>query len=146
MPVAPAFALDPIPTVPNANVFGESIEGPRVDASSGAYTEKLALDIPPGRNNLQPDLSLQYNSQNTSDSEVGYGWSLSIPYIQRLNKTGSQDLYATSSYFTSSIEGELAIDGGITTSAPVTSFSTSPTILDTRYLTHSTASFSQRNI
>jgi Resolvase, N terminal domain len=39
---------------------------------------------------MQPDVSLIYNSRNTDqDSVVGYGWSLSIPYIERLNKTGS---------------------------------------------------------
>src|SRR5262249_7434666 len=87
--------------------------------------QKVPLDIPPGRNGLQPDVSLQYNSQNTSDSIVGYGWTLSIPYIQRLNKTGSQDLYGNNPYFTSSIDGELALDG----TTPVNSSST-PTIAD----------------
>ncbi len=58
-------------------------------------------------------------------SIVGYGWQLSIPYIQRLNKTGSQNLYATNSYFTSSIDGELINQA--------TSFNatTTPSITDT---------------
>ena len=57
---------------------------------------------------MQPTLTLDYNSQRTQDSIVGYGWQLSIPYIQRLNKTGSQNLYSTSSpYFSSSADGEL---------------------------------------
>src|SRR5262249_3947436 len=53
-------------------------------------------------------LKLEYNSQDTTnDNIVGYGWSLSIPYIQVLNKIGSQTLY-TAGYFTSPIDGELA--------------------------------------
>ncbi len=40
-------------------------------------------------------------------SPVGYGWSLSIPYIQRINKTGSQTLYGPSPFFTSSLDGEI---------------------------------------
>jgi RHS repeat-associated protein len=50
---------------------------------------------------------------------VGYGWQLSIPYIQRLNKTGSQNLYGSTPYFTSSLDGEL-VNGATTTSASTT--------------------------
>jgi hypothetical protein len=89
-----------------------------VDGSSGAFTQQIQIDAPPGRNGLQPNLSLQCSSQNTSDSMVGYGWSLSIPYIQRLNKTGSQDLYNVNT-FTSSAEGELVAS---TTQATTTAY------------------------
>jgi hypothetical protein len=82
---------------------------PQVNQQTGALTEKISLDIPPGRNGLQPDVSLEYNSQQTNqDSEVGYGWSFSVPYIERLNKTGSENLYGSTPYFTSSVDGELA--------------------------------------
>jgi Salmonella virulence plasmid 65kDa B protein len=127
-PIQPAFAAfgDGSPTITNPSVFTSS-DAPKVDGPSGAFTQRVPLDIPPGRNGLQPDVSLQYNSQNTQDSIVGYGWSLSTPYIQRLNKTGSQNLYNSSAvqYFTSSVEGELALDS--TTTPP----SSAPTILDT---------------
>jgi hypothetical protein len=128
-PVQPAFAAfgDGSPTITNPSVF-TSADAPKVDGPTGAFTQSVSLDIPPGRNGLQPDVSLQYNSQNTSDGIVGYGWSLSIPYIQRLNKTGSQNLYASSSYFTSSTDGELAFDG-VNTPAVVPAIS--PTIMDT---------------
>jgi len=66
---------------------------------------------------MQPDLALIYNSQDTAnDNIVGYGWSLSIPYIQVLNKYGSQSIY-NARYFTSSIDGELA-----TTSASTSTY------------------------
>jgi hypothetical protein len=119
-----AFATDYPPTVPNPNVFGGDTDAPRVDEPTGAFTQRMQLDIPPGRNGLQPDLAFQYNSQNTTDSIVGYGWSLSIPYIERLNKTGSENLYGNTPYFTSSIDGELASEA--TTTVP----NASPTILD----------------
>jgi hypothetical protein len=132
-PLSNAYASfgDGTPTIPNPSVFGQTIDQNHVDGASGAFTQKIALDIPPGRNGLQPDLSLQYNSQNTSDGIVGYGWSLDIPYIQRLNKTGSQDLYATSSYFTSSIDGEIIT---------ATSSGSAPSIQDTVPLTVHTVS------
>ena len=105
------------PTVPIPGIFTSQFA--HTDALTGAFTQKIPLDIPPGRNGLQPDLSLQYHSQRTDDSIVGYGWTLSIPYIQALNKTGSQDLhgaYGVSRYFTSSIDGELATTSTATSS------------------------------
>src|SRR5262252_2206359 len=105
-PALAAFG-DGSPTVPNSSVFTSRTSEPSVDGTTGAFTQQLSLYIPPGRNGLQPDISLQYNNQNTSDGIVGYGWSLPIPYIQRLNKTGSQDIYNSSSFFTASTEGEL---------------------------------------
>jgi RHS repeat-associated protein len=127
-PAQPALAAfgTGLPTVPNGNIFADSAL-PKVDGATGAFTQHIQLDIPPGRNGLQPDLALDYNSQNTTDNIVGYGWSLSIPYIKRLNKTGSQDLFnaAATSYFTSSIDGELSTDSAVTVTA-----SSTPTIMD----------------
>ncbi|MBR0960891.1 LamG-like jellyroll fold domain-containing protein [Bradyrhizobium japonicum] len=109
-PVGPAFATTPPPpTASGQAVFTSESTAARVDGATGAFTQHIPIDIPPGRNGLQPSLSLDYNSQNTDqDSIVGYGWSLSIPYIQRLNKTGSQDMYGPNAYFASSLDGELA--------------------------------------
>src|SRR5262249_39067745 len=109
--VQPAFAAfgGGSPTVPNINVFTGDIDQPKVDGPTGAFTRRLSLDIPPGRSGLQPDVSLAYNNQNPSDGIVGYGWSLSVPYIERSNKTGSQTLYQDTPYFSSSIDGELAL-------------------------------------
>jgi len=127
-PVSPAFAAfgDGTPTIQNPDAFTADKTAPRVDSQSGAFSQRIPLDIPPGRNGLQPDLALQYNSQSTADGIVGYGWSLSIPYVQRLNKAGSQNLYNPQlTYFTSSLDGELANIGTSTTAA-----TTSPSILD----------------
>jgi Salmonella virulence plasmid 65kDa B protein len=130
-PVGPVFASfgDGGPTIPNSSVFTQQNTSSKVDGSSGAFTQQFSLDIPPGRNGLQPDITLDYNSQRTSDGIVGYGWNLSLPFIQRLNKTGSQNLYSSAAYFTSSIDGELASDS---TTTPV---GTVPSIMDTLPLT-----------
>lgn len=105
----PVFATfgDGSPTVPNADIFTEQNNNLRVDGASGAFTQRIPIAIPPGRNGLQPDVALEYNSQRTEDSIVGYGWSLSIPYIQRMSKTGSQDLYRADVSYISSVDGEL---------------------------------------
>jgi Salmonella virulence plasmid 65kDa B protein len=106
--IAHAAFGDGTPTVANPAVFTLQNSKAKVDVASGAFTQHIALDIAPGRNGVQPDISLDYNSQNTQDSIVGYGWSLSIPYIERLNKTGTNNLYGASPFYTSSIDGELA--------------------------------------
>ena len=93
LPSPPSAPSTPSPTATGQNVFSYQSATPQVDGATGALTQKIQLDIPPGRNGMQPDLSLIYNSRDTEqDSIVGYGWSLSIPYIERLNKTGSQDI------------------------------------------------------
>ena len=85
--------LPPQPSLKNPDIFSDTAQ-PKINGSTGAFTQSIPLDIPPGRNGLQPDITLDYNSQRTQDSIVGYGWQLSIPSIQRLNKTGSQNLYS----------------------------------------------------
>src|SRR3989344_2209282 len=83
----------------------------KIDKNTGAARVTYPIVIPPGRNKVQPDLDLIYNSQ---DSEVGSifgeGWSISIPHIELMNKTGIDTLYGATStkYFASSIDGELA--------------------------------------
>lgn len=106
---------DPSPTISNSNVFSFQGSQPKVDGATGALTQRVVLAIPPGRNGMQPDIALEYNSQQTEDGIAGYGWSISIPYIERLNKTGSQDLY-NKPYYSSSVEGELATTSTATTS------------------------------
>lgn len=66
---------------------------------------------------MQPNLSLVYNSENTQQgSIVGEGWSINIPYIERLNKSGVDNLYSTSTlnYFSSSLDGEIVSTSTVT--------------------------------
>ncbi len=95
------------PTISNPNLFSAQSKPPEVDQSTGALIHRVALDVPPGRSGLTPELALVYNSQQLEDGIVGYGWSLSIPYIERMNKAGVERLYLDN-YFTSSLGGELA--------------------------------------
>jgi hypothetical protein len=87
----------------------------RPDEMSGALRYTFNLTIPPGRNGMQPQLNLEYSSQDRAINSIfGQGWKVDIPYIQRLNKTGLENLYAsTTNFFYSSVSGELA-----TTSTP----------------------------
>jgi hypothetical protein len=82
-PPPPSGGSNVGPTVPTPGIFTSMTSEQNVSGETGAFTQNIKLDIPPGRNGLQPDLSLIYNSQKTEDGIVGYGWSVSIPYIQR---------------------------------------------------------------
>jgi len=78
---------------------------------SGAFTYQVSLTLPPGRNNLKPDLSLKYSSEPGDQvSPFGYGWSISIPYIERIPRKGTDNLYnqdEISSVFFSALDGEV---------------------------------------
>ncbi|MFA6306294.1 MAG: FG-GAP-like repeat-containing protein [Patescibacteria group bacterium] len=77
------------------------------DSATGAFIFNYPIVVPPGRNGIQPDLNLSYNNQSEDlDSPFGYGWSINIPYIERINRKGSEDLFSTE-YFYSSMSGEL---------------------------------------
>lgn len=82
-----------------------------VGQSTGAMTYTYPLVIPPGRNGVQPDLSLNYSSDDKrQDSPFGYGWSMNLPYIERVNKLGTNNLYnqdTDNTFFYSSLSGEL---------------------------------------
>ncbi|MEY2855780.1 MAG: hypothetical protein RLZZ74_89, partial [Cyanobacteriota bacterium] len=87
---------------------------PEPDLSTGAAVYGYKIQVPPGRNGLQPDLKLEYNSQSTEQNSVfGYGWSINIPYISRVNKGGINTLF-TDNYFSSSMSGDLINTSGST--------------------------------
>ena len=90
IPTAPVFADfgQGAPTIPNAQPFGIDKQTAKVDSSTGAFTQHIALDIPPGRNGFNRISRSTTIRSARKTSIVGYGWQLSIPYIQRLNKTG----------------------------------------------------------
>src|ERR1700746_2232987 len=71
-PFQTVFASCSAPTLSNGNLFTYGTITSKVDKPGGAFTQNMPLDIPPGRNGLQPSLSLQYSSQNLKDTINGY--------------------------------------------------------------------------
>lgn len=90
------------------------------DEASGALIYQYPIAVSAGRNNMQPSLELTYNSQaSDKESIAGQGWSLSIPYIERINRKGVDKLY-TENYFNSYLDGELINVSGNEYGAKVT--------------------------
>ncbi|MFZ1987607.1 MAG: LamG-like jellyroll fold domain-containing protein [Minisyncoccia bacterium] len=84
------------------------------DVVTGSLSYSYPLSLPPGRNGLTPDLKLTYTSQPSEDiNPFGYGWDVSIPYIERINRKGVEKLY-TQDYFRSSLDGELFLTSSST--------------------------------
>ena len=76
---------------------------------SGAATYTIPIEVPPGVNNLQPDLALVYNSQS-GNGLLGQGWGLSgLSSISRCPKTLEQDGEIHGVDFTN--EDRLCLDG-----------------------------------
>jgi RHS repeat-associated protein len=86
----------------------------QIDNTSGALVYRYDVVVPPGRNDMTPELALIYRSTNSAqDSVVGSGWNFNIPHIQRVNKQGSDKLYSED-HFVSSLDGELILISGST--------------------------------
>jgi len=74
----------------------------------GSLQYGIPLAIPPGRSGFQPDLSLVYSSRPSGEADLfGRGWSVTIPYIERRNYMGIDELYDHQAFY-SSFSGELA--------------------------------------
>ncbi|MCK4819016.1 hypothetical protein KA005_24800, partial [bacterium] len=59
----------------------------KTDLATGAATLGIPIVVPPGRKNIQPNISLSYSSNNPN-GVCGVGWSMPISAIQRSTKNG----------------------------------------------------------
>jgi len=60
---------------------------PEANLFTGALTTGIKIEVPPGRKNLTPQLTLRYSSQN-GPSPFGFGWDLPLGRIERSTKWG----------------------------------------------------------
>jgi len=89
--------------------IGAGVQVPLPDMLTGAFGHSIPITLPPGRKNMQPNLSLQYRSSNPN-SWVGFGWSLNPGYIIRSTKLGPalyDDIKDTFIFVTDSGSSEL---------------------------------------
>jgi len=67
--------------------IGAGFESVQSDQFSGTFSYSIPIKVPPGRNGMQPNLSLVYRSTN-GHSWVGQGWDLNPGRIERSTKDG----------------------------------------------------------
>lgn len=84
-----------ISSPPDAETFLKGMQGQyETDLFTGSATFRYPLWIPPGRNGMQPRLSLNYSSSYTNlNSPLGIGWSLPMSAIYRTTPRGIDKLY-----------------------------------------------------
>ncbi|MBT4936675.1 hypothetical protein HON22_02045 [Candidatus Peregrinibacteria bacterium] len=101
-------APEPISNPPKTNPFqfGHDIANNlHVDFFSGSANFSIPFEIPKGRKNSTPNISLNYSSNNHSfDTQIAYGWSLPVSAISRISKKGTDKLYSED-HFSMSIFG-----------------------------------------
>src|SRR5438093_9374480 len=65
------------------------------DLFTGTATTSIPIEVPPGRNGMQPNLQLVYESAN-GNGWVGMGWKLELGTIERQTRFGVN--YSTNDY------------------------------------------------
>ncbi len=87
------------PTLDVVNLLASSVSG-SASVVGGQASYHIPIALPPGRNGVQPSVSLGYNSQN-GNGIVGMGWSLNAGgAISRCAPTYAQDGFTQSVTFT----------------------------------------------
>ncbi|MGV8074546.1 MAG: SpvB/TcaC N-terminal domain-containing protein [Syntrophobacteraceae bacterium] len=67
--------------------LGVSVQAPEASLFTGAASHKIAIEVPPGRGGISPNIAMVYNSYRLN-GWVGVGWDLDLGSIQRSTKHG----------------------------------------------------------
>ena len=98
--------IEPAETV---DLSAAAVKG-QAGVSGGQASYHIPIDLPPGRNGVQPSVSLSYNSQS-GNGVLGVGWSLNAgSSISRCGATFAQDGFTRAVTFNASTD-RLCLDG-----------------------------------
>ena len=61
-----------------------------VNSNMGQMSTSVAIEVPGGFDGLTPSVGLSYSS-GAGNSVVGLGWSMSMPFIERMTSRGYPD-------------------------------------------------------
>jgi RHS repeat-associated protein len=101
------------------------VGAPNTSLFTGAFTYSYPIQVQPGRNGMQPDLNLVYNSQ-AGNGWLGIGWSLSVGSIQRSTSKGAPTYNDSKDTFIFNLSGQsqelVSIGTGSDTYGPYTEY------------------------
>ena len=86
-----------------------SVGDASVSTQTGAYKYSYPIEVPPGRNGMQPHLALTYSSQAPIYGGIASGWALSVPIISEDTASGRlwlQDSSQPAKRYKSSMAGD----------------------------------------
>lgn len=81
------------------------VGAPNASLFTGAFTYSYPIQVQPGRNGMQPDLNLVYNSQ-AGNGWLGVGWDLSVGSIQRSTSKGAPTYEDSKDTFIFNLSGQ----------------------------------------
>lgn len=102
----PRSASDPVAPVQSGQ--GPASQGTTVSGSvstfSGSFSTSVPIEVLPGRNGLQPSVSLSYASSN-ADGIAGVGWGFPVSSITRTGSHRGAPTYGPADEFYMSLNG-----------------------------------------
>lgn len=81
------------------------------DLHTGTGNYRVPLEVPAGRNGLQPKLALAYSSGN-GNGPFGMGWTLDVPSVQRKTSMGIPRYGDDDVFILSGAEDLVPVSGG----------------------------------
>lgn len=80
----------------------------RTDLMSGSAVTTIPITVPPGRKDMQPDVSIDYSSDG-SNGICGVGWTLELGNIQRSAKKGVPKYDAADTFVAFCVGGSMEL-------------------------------------
>ncbi len=109
-PQAASFDGNTIQGIQAANpTAGVTLIAPPQANSMGTAGTSFPILVPPGRNGMQPSLSISYSSEQDSGGWMGRGWDLRLPSIEIDTRFGVPEYDGTERYL---------LDGALLVAAP----------------------------